>query len=230
MNTKYKVCYKVSCPHDSPLYAKTESFATEKEAKQQIDSFINNYGQSKAGYGLLRGLFIVRTDNKENFAKDFSLPTFFNITSKINNTAGKIFASLFAIAIDAITLPVRLISSPVCALYNRSHQEESHPLENLITGTEAGKKAIKDGNVSINVRLVKYTVHEDVFEDGVNYKNVSKNVNDISKKVALRSLPGGVVSEIGVSNNCSMYSVVDDKEWISIGHSRSKTAYNTFMC
>lgn len=230
MDQSFKVVFRVSCPHNSHLYCKTESFSTEKEAKAHIDSFFTVNGQSKEGYGIFRGLFLVRTDKLKNLGKDLFLPTVVNIALKIENSVGKIFACLFAVAIDAITLPIRFLASPISFIYNKYEHEEPHTLVNLIGGTSDGQKAIEEGVVSIHATLVNYQIKSEEIEEGVNYKDVSKSVNKVAQQVALKKLPGGIYSERMVETFSDLYSVCDDKEWVLQSNGYSNTKHTSFMC
>lgn len=71
----------------------------------------------------------LRTQNLGDFSRDFFLPTFVNLSLKIHNTALKIIASVFAVALDILTFPVRLLTSPFRAYYNHTHPEPVHPIE-----------------------------------------------------------------------------------------------------
>ncbi len=51
---------------------------------------------------------------------------------KINNIAIKVIASIFAIALDIVTFPVRFFATPFRIYYNSKHPEEKHPINQLI--------------------------------------------------------------------------------------------------
>jgi hypothetical protein len=68
----------------------------------------------------------VRTDNWENFSKDFFLPTLKNHALKVQHAVGKIFAILSALILDLITFPIRLITCIPRVITNSKKDE--HPL------------------------------------------------------------------------------------------------------
>lgn len=87
-----------------------------------------NLCDNKRRIGLFESLVIpIRTDNLDNFCKDFFLPTLINHALKFNDIALKIIYSVVLTICDIITLPIRLITAIPRYLYNSAHPKESHP-------------------------------------------------------------------------------------------------------
>jgi hypothetical protein len=99
-------------------FASTEEF-------QRVTSLCDN----KRRIGWLESLVIpVRTNNLNNFCKDFFFPGLFNRALKTHDVATKIFLCIFMPICDIISLPIRLITAIPRYLYNAAHPKETHPL------------------------------------------------------------------------------------------------------
>ncbi len=88
-----------------------------------------NLCDNKRRIGWLESLVIpVRTDNLNNFCKDFFLPGLFNHALKTHDVATRIFLCIIMPIYDILSLPIRLITAIPRYLYNAAHPKESHPL------------------------------------------------------------------------------------------------------
>jgi hypothetical protein len=67
-------------------------------------------------------LITVRSDTLANFSKDFFLPTFINHALKIDSLALKVIMCIAALALDIVTLPIRIIT-----LIPRLYLNATHP-------------------------------------------------------------------------------------------------------
>ena len=157
-------------------------------------SFINDWknGHSKSGIGFWEGLVCARIDSRKNFAKDFFLPTVVNRASKVNNLALRFFACLFAVVIDIASFPLRLLISPIQAIY-RSRHPEIHPLKSLLPGDLAPADqpkeltdALAEGIVTVEYALHTYSVIKESNGDIRTEENTTLNV----AQIALERQPG----------------------------------------
>ncbi|MCB1112854.1 MAG: hypothetical protein H7A37_06985 [Chlamydiales bacterium] len=72
-------------------------------------------------------LIPVRTNNWKNFSRDFFLPTVVNHAINVDHIAARIFAVLGALALDLLTLPIRLITAPFRAAFvNKKEDHEAY--------------------------------------------------------------------------------------------------------
>lgn len=97
----------------SKVYANTDF--------DSIDRFQDQLHSGKRGgaFRLVKAAIIpVRTNNLKNICKDVLLPTTVNRALKIHNLAGRIFAVVFALGFDILTLPIRLITLIPRAIHN----------------------------------------------------------------------------------------------------------------
>ena len=99
---------------------------------EQVKEFIGKYAKSRDGYSLLQSaIFPMRTNSFKDYAEDLFLPTFLHHSSKINNFAIKFLASIFAIAFDIVTLPIRIVTTPF-QIHKNNIPEEKHPVLDLM--------------------------------------------------------------------------------------------------
>lgn len=92
-------------------------------------------------------LYPVRTNNWKNFATDLFLPTVINHALAIENCVGKFFAALFALVLDTVTFPIRLLTCIPRVLINLCRGE--HPLLTFL----------KDNNINDDFLLTAERVH-----------------------------------------------------------------------
>ncbi len=150
---------------------------------QDLKDFIVKYGKSKPGWSLLEGLVRpLRMDSWQHFAEDFFLPTFVHYALKVNQVALKVIASIFAIALDVITLPIRFITAPFYAYSNYNYLEPAHLIEHDL------------GIAGHDVVNLCYDKKETIVGAPVGGlpQNGSKYTYKGTKKVALKNLVGGV--------------------------------------
>lgn len=95
-----------------------------------LKDFIVIYEKLKPGWSLLDGLVRpLRMDSWQHFAENFFLSTFVHYALKVNHVALKVIASIFAIALNVITLPIRFIMTPFYAYANYNYLEPAHLIE-----------------------------------------------------------------------------------------------------
>lgn len=120
---------KVSARGDEFQQVKPHPFFTRDFDSAEEFQRVKNLCDNKRRIGWLESLVIpVRTDNLNNFCKDFFFPGLFNQALKTHDVATKIFLCIFMSIYDIISLPIRLITVIPRYLYNAAHPKESHPL------------------------------------------------------------------------------------------------------
>lgn len=99
-------------PNSIKIYNLENNASWEKQLSDAECTEVQGYIKGGKGtVGIIPATFKpVRTNNLNNFAKDFFLPTTVNHAIKVQNTIGKIFAILAALVFDMITFPVRLVT------------------------------------------------------------------------------------------------------------------------
>ena len=96
-------------------------------SKEEFQAVVN-LCDNKRRINWLESLIIpVRTDNLNNFCKDFFLPGLFNPAFKTQDVALTIFLCMLMPVYDIMTLPIRLITVIPRYVYNSIHPKESHP-------------------------------------------------------------------------------------------------------
>jgi len=212
----YQINVQVKDINDNVLYQK------KCTSPEQVKKFMNKYGKSKEGWSLLRGSVIpLRTDNLKDFSKDFFLPTFVNFSSRINNVALKIFASIFAIAFDIITFPVRVLTTPFRMYYNHRHPEEKHPVMDLIEQDPQSQKAIENDVVNLcyeveNVQISNPTPPD---EAGHTFQDATKSAVKGTMQIALKKMPGDIKTQASEKKEDILYQRTNgaggagDGEW-----------------
>ncbi len=201
-------------------------------SSEEVKNFISKNGKSKSGWSLIVGAFIpIRTQNLQNFSKDFFLPTFVNFCLKINNKALKIFASIFAIALDVFTAPIRLLTTPFRIYYNYQHPEAEHPIINLIKGNDQSKKAMEDNfvNLCYEIQNVQISISSGPDEKGNTFQNASKSMIKGVMQIALKSIPGGIKNKSSEEEVAATYQGMNG-EW-NLGHwSTGSSSIYSYAC
>lgn len=131
-----------------------ELYRASVQSKTEIDAWIETHRVSVAGWGCLKASFApVRVDNWGDLKKDLFLPTFVNLVLKINNRCLLIFAALFALPWDVLTLPFRLAAIPI-RLYEHHHLTYPDlPVETLIKTSPVFEEVKKHGVVRLFTHL-----------------------------------------------------------------------------
>lgn len=187
------------------------------QSSQEVNEFIQQNGGSKEGWSLIRGTIIpLRTQNFKVFSKDFFLPTFVNFSLKINNIALRIIASVFAIALDVITAPIRLLTTPFRVFYNDRHPETRHPLVNLIEAQT--ERTIDDNFVNLfyEVQDVRITNTSTPEEQGNTLQEATRSTVKGSMRIALKTIPGGVKRQVSEQQEAAGYLIKNGK-WVLEG-------------
>lgn len=120
-------------------------------SKEEGESFIQKYGQTTQGYGLLAPLLFPLRVKGRDFAKDLLCPIVANCALQVDNLLLRIGAISLAILVDAATFIPRLIATPFRALYLKRHPESPHPLAELLKQNPRSAAALKLGRVTIKV-------------------------------------------------------------------------------
>lgn len=197
----------------------------------ELQAFIKKHGESKEGWSLLRGLVFPLRTNKEDIAKDFFLPTFVNFSLKINNVALRVFASIFAITIDAISFPLRFLLTPLRIYYNYRHPEEIHPIINLLKDHPKLKQVLANNSVqlSYNVKIVQVEDSTEVDEEGNVFQKAVEQTIRGTKLVALQRLPGGIENKVSETERMTFYLGMNG-DWFVTSSVVSKSSHYTFAC
>jgi hypothetical protein len=204
------------------LYQK--DFLSQKE----IETFIQQYGKSKQGYSLLQSAFIpLRTQN----LKDFFLPAFVNFSLKINNIALKIIASIFAIALDVVSLPIRFFMTPFCIYYNYKNPETEHPVINLIRESPLSQKAIIDNFVHLcyEVQDVQRSDPSAPDEEGNTFQNAAGTAVKGTIQVALRRMPG-IVAQSSEEETIASYVGMNGGDWEVENSTKRSSSHYLYAC
>lgn len=170
----------------------TKTCSSEEEAR----IFLKTYGTSRQSWGVLQGLAVpFRTQNIKDLATDLFLPTFIHSALRIDNIALKLIASIFAIALDLVTMPIRFITTP----FRMSDQayyypEEKHPLALEIAQRTQPQIIVEDPVVDLCYEMQKVHVVPPTAENQFT-GSATKSVVKGTLHVALRTLPGGTLEQ-----------------------------------
>lgn len=183
----YQATVTIKDANHTVLYSK--KFDTRGEYKG-----FKNQAKSVKGYSLVDSVITpLRSDTLKNFAKDLFAPTYFHFTSKIHNTALKVFTSLFALALDVASLPIRIITAPFrVAEMRKNPQQANHPIIELIKDRPEATQALQDKVVFVTYETVRTDVQEPA--KASQPKKATKIIKTVTKRVALQQLPGGIIS------------------------------------
>lgn len=113
---------------------KGEVLLTQKYSELCKAEEINTYCQSARRITVLEALlYPVRTHTRDGFCCDLLIPLTATLHAvfRVKTAAQRIFLcllSLVCLSIDAITFPVRLLTTIPRCIYNRKYTKEQHPL------------------------------------------------------------------------------------------------------
>lgn len=156
---------------------------------QQEFQTVLNLCDNKRRISWLESLAIpVRTDNVENFCKDFFLPGLFNEALKTNDLATRIFLGMLMPIYDIISLPIRLITVIPRYIYNTNHSKESHPFYQYLIRNGVAAEDLSDGYVYLETEWMEGRRGLGQFEsdqnrttqgDTFNFMQLPKSVSNI---------------------------------------------------
>ncbi len=132
----------------------------------------------------------VRTDNWENFSKDFFLPTLVNHAIKVQHAVGKIFAILGALILDLITFPIRLITC-IPRVLNNSKKSEN-PLYQYLQANGVDRNISESDHVTVKLgweSTSQYPTSQWTTRDGVFHQKHSQEQHWYKKPVNFIELP-----------------------------------------
>jgi hypothetical protein len=198
-------------------------YTRDFNSPDQLREFIVTHGKSKEGWPMLHGLiFPLRINNDWEFAKDLLLPTFFRFASKIDSFAKRVFASFFAIVLDLLTLPIRLVATPFRYHHIKNHPEQEHPLVPLIR-ERYGLQQLND-NVSLYFKEEKVEIRNDLHFPTAKEIKTAGYID-----IALKRLPGGIKSRSHETSEERTYWFVHG-EWDCQGSITGNSNRYTFAC
>jgi hypothetical protein len=97
----------------------------------------------------------VRTNNFQNFAKDFFLPTLVNHAIKVENIIGKIFAILGALILDTLTFPIRIVTFIPRVISNGCQEQDL--LKKYLINKGVDPKLLDSDHVRVRLEWEKTT-------------------------------------------------------------------------
>ncbi len=150
---------------------------------------------------------------------------------KINNIALKIIVSIFAIALDIITAPVRFFLKPFRIYDNYKYPETEHPITNLIRENPFSQKAIDDNfvNLCYEVQDVEMTDPSAPGEEGNIFQNARKSAVKGTIQIALRRMPGGIENQSSEEEEVRSYLGMNG-DWVVEGFIKGSSSHYTYAC
>ena len=186
-------------------------FQKEIKSQQELTDFLKQYSDSREGWGVLRcAICPLKTGSFQILVRDVTLPTFINFALNINNFALKIFISLFAILFDAITLPIRIITTPFKIYYDSRNPEQPHPLSKFLEIDS--KQQLSDESIFIKYHTEDVTIKDEGMEGTNKLKSGFKKTVDGSVFVSLKQLYT-TISQSKEKNTCTSYRGFNE-EWV----------------
>lgn len=185
----------------------TKIYLKEFTKPEEFHQFIKTYSQSKPGYSWLRAMaYPLRTQPAKEFLKDLFIPNLAT-TLKTKNIALRIFTSLFAVVLDVLTFPVRLVLTPFRAIYNSKHPEQKHP---LVTFLENEGVSVDDDTVKIFCKEESVKIEE---ED--DHKRAYQDIANGTVTVALKRFVGGQeANDVTFTKSLTYICSLDDDKWV----------------
>lgn len=140
------MCIKVSSLENKIFWEKQVSAKEIPQIKSYIDSKNNAVAIVPAT------LKPIRTNNFENFSKDFFLPTTINHAIRVENIVFKIFAILASLVLDVMTFPIRIFT---CIPRIVSNAQRENLFQKYLKAEGADKELIETDRVNVKLEWKK---------------------------------------------------------------------------
>lgn len=124
------------------------------EEYKQIKSFMSKGHNTVLPFVAV--LYPVRTNNLNNFAVDFFLPSTINIAIRVENVIGRVIATIAAIMLDVATLPIRLLTT-IFRIQSNSNRAIT-PLHRYLLDQKVDSKLFETGYVNVHLSRIKTDV------------------------------------------------------------------------
>jgi len=122
----------------------------EKGLTNEEFQTVKGYVKGKSTIAIIPAILKpVRTNNLENFSKDFFLPTVVNHAIKVQCTVGRVFAILAALILDVFTFPIRLITAIPRAISNA--KEKENPLRKYLISESVDEQLLASDHVLVKL-------------------------------------------------------------------------------
>lgn len=103
---------------------------------------------NRGSWGLIPMLLcVIRTDTLNNFTDDLFCPTFFHIALKANEFAGRVFGGMICLFLDALTLPLRMITLLPRVIISLLYTKENHPGYRFLMNRSANPEVYRKVNM-----------------------------------------------------------------------------------
>ena len=123
----------------------------------------------------------VRTDNLDNFCKDFFLPGLFSEALKTHDLATKIILCIFMPIYDMITLPIRFITVIPRYIYNATHPKEAHPFYQYLINNGVAAEDLSAGHVYLETKQGEGNHPSTTRGNTFNFMHLPKSVSSITR-------------------------------------------------
>lgn len=173
------------------VYNLDNNTAWEKHLTNEEFSRVKGYVQGESTVDIiLATLKPIRTNNLENFSKDFFLPTTINHAIKVQHIVGKIFAILASLVLDVLTFPIRLLTCIPRVISNARQTENL--LHKYLVAEGVDKKLLQSDHVKVRLEWEKtsqYPTSHWTTSDGVQYSSHSQEKHWSEKNVNFIEVP-----------------------------------------
>lgn len=130
----------------------SNNLSWQKQVTNEELELVRSYCDGRETVDLMSATFqTVRTNNLNNFAKDFFLPTLVNRALKVQNVVVKIFAIIGAFILDVVTFPIRLLRCLPRVVENSSQEE--HPLRQYLRANNVDPRLFEADYIKIKTVL-----------------------------------------------------------------------------
>jgi hypothetical protein len=144
--------------------AHTTPWRFEREFASEADfQRVNQLCINRERVVLEGALYVVRTDTKDNFCKDFFFPLAAR-AEKIQKAVERVFVLIVAYIFDLLTLPIRCITLIPRLVINWTNAREKHPLHKYLVEQHADPQILNRDHVYMQKTIVRPNGYEDVID------------------------------------------------------------------
>jgi hypothetical protein len=136
------------------VYNLDSSLAWEKQLSNEEFPQVKDFAKSRGCSSVIPAILKpTRTNNLTNFSKDFFFPVTLHYTIKMENTVRKIFIVLSSLALDMLTLPIRLLTLlPTVILHATAKR---HLLIKYLMAEGVNRKLLKSDHLKVRLEWEK---------------------------------------------------------------------------
>lgn len=155
-------------------------FSKSFNSREDFQAVLNHCKNRKTIGFFEASVITVRTNNLNNFCKDFFLPSFFNYTLKIKDIGERVLITTIGSCLDICGFPIRVLTIAPRVIYNLQNSKQDHPLYKYLVSNGVPLRALEVDHIYLEQEYHDDR-REEVFGHTLNFIQVHQNDGQIVK-------------------------------------------------